>query len=217
MRILILGLLMALFACSKSEDSNSAPDKPSNLVPAEGTTCTTLKPLFSWESSDMDDDELSYTIWFGTNQDELTIADENITNMSFIPKEDLVIATKYYWQVEAHDSQTSTKSEISSFSTMGEGESGELPSRPIILSPKNDSPAGDVTFSWDASSKGTGSINYDLYVKHGAASDFTLLKSEIIDTSYTSNFPAGNLSWYIEANDEKGQTSRSEVINLILN
>ncbi|WP_430816528.1 hypothetical protein [Carboxylicivirga sp. RSCT41] len=215
--IYIFGIIMVLMGCSKSEDPNMAPDQPVNLLPADGETCESLRPIFSWDASDPEEDVLTYTLWLGTTESDLNIEKENLENSRYSPSNNLSLSTKYYWQVEAHDGTSSTKSEIVSFATMGEGESGVLPSRPILIAPQSDQAAGNLTFSWNASSEGEGSITYDLYAKQGSASAFELLRGDISGTSHTANMNAGMLSWYVEAIDSRGQMSRSAVITISLN
>lgn len=216
-QLILFSLILVLFACSKSEDTNLAPDQPVILTPADGETCESLRPALTWEASDPEEDELSYTVWMGTDENNLLVVSDGLQNTRFTPAENLLTSTKYFWQVEAHDGSESTKSEIVSFGTKGEGESGVLPSKPLIIAPKNDVGAGDITFTWNASINGVGTITYDLYVKHGAATEFTLLEGGIDGTSHTSNITAGSLSWYAEARDSRGQTSRSSVITISIN
>ncbi|MBS2213106.1 MULTISPECIES: hypothetical protein [Carboxylicivirga] len=216
-QIMIFSIVTVLLGCSKSKDPNLPPTQPILLSPADGETCESLQPSFTWEASDPEQDDLTYTFWFGTTQDNLSIAGDNLQNPGYTLSQELNIAAKYYWQIEAYDGTSSTKSEINSFSTIGEGESGVLPSRPALIAPKADMPAGDVTFSWNASSAGTGTITYDLYIQQDAANGFSLLKEGIEGTSYTSHLNAGNLSWYVEAKDSRGQTTQSAVITITLN
>jgi hypothetical protein len=215
-QLIISGLMMMLLGCGKSEDPNLAPNQPEIISPSDGATCESLKPSFSWDATDPEEDDLIYTLWMGTSEDNLSIASDNLLNTRYIPSEDLNTETKYYWQVEAHDGTSSTKSQVVSFGTTGEGESGVLPSRPVIIAPKNDTTAGDVTFSWNASAGGEGDITYDLYVQHGTSTSFTLLEGKLSGTSHTDNFSSGSLSWYVEAIDSRGQTSRSEIVIISL-
>lgn len=208
--------MMVLFGCGESEDPNLAPNQPLIISPADGATCESLKPTLSWEATDPEEDDLIYTLWLGTSEENLSIQSDDLLNPRYTPAENLEAATKYYWQVEAHDGTSGTKSEIASFGTTGEGESGVLPSRPVIIAPQNDTAAGDVTFSWNASTGGQGDITYDLYVQHGTSTDFTLFEEGITGNYHTGNFSAGSLSWYVEAKDSRGQTSRSEIFIISL-
>jgi hypothetical protein len=209
--------MMVLMGCSKSDDPNMAPNQPSNLLPVNGETCESLKPTFSWDATDPEDDELIYTFWLGTSEDKLDIVVDNLKNSSYTPAQKLALSTKYYWQVEASDGISSTKSEIITFGTKGEGESGVMPSRPLIIAPKSNQMAGDITFSWNAATDGIGEITYDLYIRQGTATSFSLLKGALVKTSYTSNIATGNLMWYVEAKDGRGQKSRSETVIITLN
>lgn len=215
-QFMIFSIMLVLFACSKSEDPNLAPNQPTIVSPVDGATCETLRPSLSWEASDPENNDLTYNLWMGTSEGNLSIVSENTQHSRYTPNENLKNATKYYWQVEANDGNSSTKSQIASFSTTGEGESGVLPSRPVIIAPKNNMAAGDITFSWQATTEGVGTITYDLFVKHGSDSDFALLQEGISETSFTENLVAGNLSWYVEAIDSRGQTSRSAVVSIII-
>ncbi len=216
-QLILFSLMMMLFGCSKSEDPNLSPNQPTIISPTDGSTCESLKPSLSWDATDPEEDDLTYTLWLGTSEDNLSIESDNLQNPHYSLTEDLNTATKYYWQIEAHDHASSTKSEIVSFGTSGVGESGVLPSRPVLIAPKNDATAGDVKFSWNASTGGEGNITYDLYVQHGSAISFSLFEEGITGTSHIGDFAAGSLSWYVEAIDSRGQTSRSEIIIISLN
>lgn len=216
-QIIIFSLMVVLMACGKSEDINMPPDQPTLLSPTDGTSCESLKPSFTWEATDPEKDNLTYTIWLGTDKTNLSIEKEDLQNPRYIPSSDLLMATMYHWQIEAHDGTSSTLSEIMSFSTTGEGENGDLPSRPVLIAPINDVSAGNITFSWEASSKGEGSIVYDLYIKHGNDSDFTLLESGLSNTSHSASLTTGTLSWYVQAKDSRGQLAQSAIISLSLN
>lgn len=214
---IIFGLAVVLFSCGKSEDVNVAPDQPVLKSPLGDATCESLKPTFSWEATDPEEDDLLYTIWLGTSESNLSIVEENLQNPRYIPSSNLLAATVYYWQVEAHDAKSSTKSEIETFSTTGEGESGTIPSRPLIVAPTSNTAAGSISFSWNASTNGVGAITYDLYVKHASEQNYTLLEGGLTSTTYTSDFNAGSLSWYVEAIDSRGQLSQSAIISIVLN
>ncbi|MBK3517131.1 fibronectin type III domain-containing protein [Carboxylicivirga marina] len=216
-QLMIFGLMVVLFACEKSEDANLAPNIPVILNPAEGTTCELLRPSFTWEASDPEEDELTYTIWLGTEENQLSVESANLQHTRYTPTENLAFGTIYYCQIEAHDAANSTKSEVVSFSTTGEGESGVLPSRPVVIAPKTNILAGDIAFSWNESTHGVGTIVYDLYVQQGEASEFSLLEAEISGTASTHNITAGKLSWYVEAKDSRGQVARSSTISITLN
>ncbi len=216
-QIIILSLMVVLMGCGKSEEVNLPPTQPTLLSPADGTSCESLKPSFTWEASDPEKDEITYTFWLGTSETDLSIAKDGLQNARYIPTNKLLMSTVYYWQVEAHDGTSGTLSEVMSFSTTGEGESGDLPSRPVIVAPTNDVASGNITFSWQASSKGEGSIVYDLYIKHGAASDFSVLEEGTSNTSHTADLAAGTLSWYVAARDSRGQMAQSTTINITLN
>lgn len=216
-QIIIFSIIVVLVGCSKSEDPNLPPNQPTNLLPVNGETCESLKPSFSWDASDPEDDELTHTFWLGTTEDNLYLESDNLQSSHFSLVENLDFATRYYWQVESHDGTSSTKSEIVSFSTTGESETGVLPSKPTIIAPKTNTSAGAITFSWNASSNGVGNISYDLFVKHDTETEYSIIKAGLSETTYTNNFTVGSLNWYVEAKDSRGQISRSSVVSITLN
>ena len=100
--------------------TNNAPNMPTNLNPEYEEIDVDLNPLLTWDGSDPDGDDLTYTVYFGTtpflDQDNIvgTTTDENyqLNNLDY--------NSIYFWQISASDGEFSTASIISAFKTMEE-------------------------------------------------------------------------------------------------
>lgn len=213
---ILWSLFALLVSCEKSETPNLAPNKPDNMIPLNHATCKSFRPSLSWNATDPEKDRLTYTVWLGTTEENLTIQKSDLEDPYYTIEEALAPSTKYYWQIEVHDGTSSIKGEVMSFGTEGTGVSGDLPSIPKALTPIKDIAAGNIEFSWEASTKGEGEIVYLLYTKRSGDTDFTLVKGDIATTSYHHEMEAGTWSWYLEAKDSRGQVSQGQIVHITL-
>ncbi|HEX5133253.1 MAG TPA: FlgD immunoglobulin-like domain containing protein [Candidatus Krumholzibacteria bacterium] len=91
---------------------NTAPDPPSNPVPADNGTAST-SPTLSWVGSDPEHQPLSYDLYFGdSNPPPLLTAGLFSTNYSTGKLQDTV---RYYWRVVASDGEYETSGPVWSF------------------------------------------------------------------------------------------------------
>ncbi len=82
-------------------DANQPPAIPSNPSPADGAIDQVLDVQLSWESSDSDDSNLTYDLYFGTVMDPPLI-DHDLTSRNFV-LDSLEESTYYYWKIVARD------------------------------------------------------------------------------------------------------------------
>ena len=86
--------------------TNVAPANFSLLYPANGDTIESLRPIFRWEAAFDPGDNVTYTIWYGTDSTFATRTEvAGLTTTKFIPCQSLLQDTIYYWKVKAVDSE----------------------------------------------------------------------------------------------------------------
>ncbi|RFN58913.1 fibronectin type III domain-containing protein [Marixanthomonas ophiurae] len=126
-------LVVSVFSCSKDDDSpnpgNQAPDSFNLITVPDGSTDVDLNPTFSWEPAiDPDGDAVSYDVYLDTENPPTTAVASNLSDITYIPQDNLNSGDTYYWAVVAKDgNQGETLSNVASFTTVNQ-------SGPIVLS-----------------------------------------------------------------------------------
>ena len=82
--------------------SSDPPYKPSLIYPPNNSTGIEISPVLSWRGGDPDGDEVHYTIYFGTDRENMSKIADNITETNF-SLHSLQPFTRYYWKVVAYD------------------------------------------------------------------------------------------------------------------
>lgn len=103
-----------------SEDikSNRAPTKPTNPIPATGTTLTGVNgQLFAWTASDPDRDTLTFDVYLFKEGSSPTTPYRTDYNNDTLFVDNLEYDKTYYWQVVAKDKREQVFSEIWTFKT----------------------------------------------------------------------------------------------------
>lgn len=209
--LLALSLISAFtMGCKKSGDDNTPPEKPISI---KGTsyTCEVLRPTLSWRCFDIDADALTYTLKFGQSASALEVKVSNLSATEFTFGEDLVISTKYYWQIIASDGKNETPSDVWEFSTVSNPIVSNVPSTPTIISPNANTKAGNIAFIWSVvvDDGGLENITYILNVNG--------VEYEVTGSTMKSiNLPAGTCKWYVTAHDRDGNESESEHVSITL-
>jgi Ca2+-binding EF-hand superfamily protein len=132
---------------------NSVPDMPSSPEPENDAVKISIITGLAWTGSDPDpSDTLSYTLYFGTNQNALPLAVQDIDNPSFQPT-DLAYDTQYFWQVISKDSYDQTSQgpiwNFTTFSESGDEDQDNLLNSEEIAHHTN-------PFAWDSDGDGYG-------------------------------------------------------------
>ncbi len=114
-------------ALATSNTRNLPPVAPTLVSPEDGAEELPLEVTFTWESSDPDGDELSYTLDLrnGTTDERQSF---DVAQDTSFTVSDLQLATKYFWQVTVTDGTNEpVSSEISDFKTL------TLPNNPYLF------------------------------------------------------------------------------------
>ncbi len=115
------------FELSLSNSENFPPLAPTLVSPEDGTEELPLEVTFIWESSDPENDELSYTLNLrngGTEETQIFEVGQDTT----YTVSNLQLATRYFWQVTVtDDTNDPVSSVISEFKTL------TLPDNPFLF------------------------------------------------------------------------------------
>lgn len=96
---------------------NRAPDAPTYIEAADDAVDQELNLSLSWNAAvDPDADEVTYNVYFGQDEAQLTAVVSNQSARSYSPT--LNYGTTYYWQIGATDGLKETKGPIWSFTTI---------------------------------------------------------------------------------------------------
>jgi hypothetical protein len=96
---------------------NYAPFAPTLLTPESGKSIEATQVNFSWQTTDLDGDTLSYTLFVDTVDGKQTppVAQQNLSQTSFTLE--LESGKVYYYRVEAFDGKNRASSITRSFRT----------------------------------------------------------------------------------------------------
>ncbi len=98
---------------------NQPPNMPSDPVPANGETGVQTNINLTWVCTDPEGDDLTYNVYFGTNEIPPLLA-TNVAVNSYNPGL-LDFSTQYYWKIVAYDTYgDSTEGAIWHFTTLPE-------------------------------------------------------------------------------------------------
>ncbi len=147
---------------STAPEGDHSPGLPRNPTPADGATaCDTILAL-SWQCSDQDGDDLSFTVYI--QPEGGPEKNFNSPGMSLQLEDTLKAGTGYTWHVVAGDASHSTTGPDWTFTTCADSEMP--PGQPGNPSPAHQSsgqPTG-VNLSWTCSDPNLGdALTYDVY------------------------------------------------------
>jgi len=93
------------------------PNEPSSPSPSHNGTNISLSTVLGWTGSDPDGDNVTYKVYFGTNEDPPLVS-LNQTETSYSPSLDY--ATRYYWRVVVRDEHgMAAEGPVWQFTTVG--------------------------------------------------------------------------------------------------
>lgn len=191
--------------------ANTAPNAPSSPSPSTGSNNQSTSLTLSWLCSDIDGDEITYDIYFGTDSNPTTIISTN-QSASSINQSDLAISTTYYWKIIAKDNKNaSTSSPVWSFTTNSGNKPPVTPSNP---SPTNTATgqATSLALSWSCSDPDGDPLAYYIYFST-SSNPTTLVSTGQSASSISRNGLAYNTPYYwkIVAKDSKGASTTGPI------
>ena len=95
--------IIRTFYTEDLQSANSLPSVPEKILPVDDVISGTEVEL-AWQSTDPDNDELQYDLFFGTSTSPQLLAN-NLSEGSYF-LENLTPSTTYYWKIVVRDGQT---------------------------------------------------------------------------------------------------------------
>lgn len=191
------------------QETNTAPDQPSNFIPNNGNTDVSRAVQLSWTCNDPENDPLTYDVYFGTHSPPPKIVSKQ-TSTTYKPGT-LDFDTKYYWEIVAWDNyNASTEGPILEFTTAA----NQAPNIPNTPHPADGSQnmAVSVDLSWTGGDPDAGdTVHYDVYF--GTVNSPSKVSSNQSDASYDP----GSLNydttyyWRIISWDAQGASSTGPI------
>ena len=91
-----------VFELEVSTANNRPPSAPELIAPAENEVLQSIEAIFAWDSTDPEDDPITYTLELRNDQNEDVELFEEITDTTFTYSP-LILGAQYFWQVSAKD------------------------------------------------------------------------------------------------------------------
>lgn len=91
-----------VFELMVSTVNNRPPSAPELLTPTENEVLESIEAIFSWTSTDPEEDPIKYTLELRNDQNSEVMLFENLTDttLTYSP---LILGAQYFWQVTATD------------------------------------------------------------------------------------------------------------------
>ncbi|PCH73558.1 MAG: hypothetical protein COB98_10590 [Flavobacteriaceae bacterium] len=96
-------------------ESNNAPFVPVLIAPTKNAVVSTTSVNLQWSCNDVDNDTLTYTVYFGTTNPPIAVKQDYSSETYNVS---LKSSTSYYWKIDATDSKGAiTKGQLWKFKT----------------------------------------------------------------------------------------------------
>ncbi|GAA3513480.1 hypothetical protein GCM10022393_29090 [Aquimarina addita] len=215
----VIAAILLLVSCSKKVDDELINKKPSSFSLVEvlnQATDVNLLPRLQWNSStDLNGDDITYTILLDVNEDPVKEIAVGLEENSYILSDPLLYETTYYWKVLAIDDTglSTTSNEVFSFTTKKENSIGSF----NLISVANE--AIDITllptFVWEelVTSDG-GTVQYELLMDTNET-PVTSIAENIEETNYIIETPLAEDTtyyWKVIAKDSSGLIIESDEV-----
>ncbi|MDP8207574.1 MAG: LamG-like jellyroll fold domain-containing protein [Candidatus Electryonea clarkiae] len=150
-------------------EANQPPEEPGNPSPANNAQdINPIDLVISWECSDPEEDRLTYTVFFGTDQQQQPRIAQGLQNTQIYPSDNGVTIdpdTRYYWKIVAGDNHDNvTEGQVWTFVTSSSGgnQPPDEPSNPNPADGAENIPVDEV-LSWQNSDPENDPIDSDIY------------------------------------------------------
>ncbi|MGN7783643.1 glycosyl hydrolase family 18 protein [Niabella sp. 22666] len=192
---------LVLYSCSKKDViDNALLPCTSNTAPANGSSISTPTVTLSWKAVS---GATSYDIYIGTSPSAINLVAPDVSGSSYNYTLPSGANATYHWYVvpKANNKEaTGCASSVTSFTY------GTAPATTTNISPANGATTltNSITLQWKHAN---GATAYDLFLGTSAATA-TVIASNLTDSFYVYNLPAGTLSnnyyWYVQPKNSLG-------------
>ncbi|OQY10128.1 MAG: hypothetical protein B6I29_02100 [Marinitoga sp. 4572_148] len=192
---------------------NLPPTKPSLVYPKNNTSVIIGDKLkLIWRSSDLNNEELRYNIYYGINKSSLNLAAKNLIK-PIVELKGLQGKSTYYVKIIVFDSVNIVDSDIYTLKIFYK------PEKPVALNPINELSNVSLlpTLNWQSKDKDGTKLKYNLYFGEGK-DDMTLIATCLTTGTFklTKKLnPGSKYFWKVEVIDDNNNKNLSDVFKFI--
>ncbi len=192
---------------------NQPPTIPNTPFPDNYAKGINNTITLNWQCSDPENEEITYSVYFGKNINDLKIATNTVQNSFSLSK--LESNTTYYWQISAYDEHYAmSTSDIWQFTTKSSAIINQPPNIPSSPFPADKSKGIDeqhISFGWEGDDPDGDSVIYKFYL----ATFSSLIDNASTELTHIQSVSSPNLElwgfakdstyqWQIISQDSKG-------------
>ena len=214
----ILNITVEQGSKKKKNPQNQPPVPPNTPYPEDMAAGMGGELLLTWKCSDPNDDELNYTINFGTQAGNMKILATNLSDPSYVVR-GLEANTRYYWRITAYDEYyESADSELWQFTT------GDLNNQPpnVPTLPQPEDFASDIeghaAFSWSGGDPDGDAVTYKVmlatistWIESPATALTEIYSTNLLKYDYYGIAKGATYNWQIIAVDSHGAITEGPV------
>jgi len=197
---------------SFTTEENIAPYTPSNPDPPDGATDVSIEKILKWNGGDPNPgDTVTYDVYFGKSSPP-PLVDEDILITSY-DQGTMDLATTYYWQIVAEDSQgASSSSSIWHFTT--ELEPNQAPTKPEIYGSSNGPPGKELSWAFISDDADDNQVKYIIEWGDETSDETDYYQDNtLVEVSHTYE-EEGDYTIKAKAVDEKGLESQESTFSV---
>ncbi len=198
---------------------NATPTSLEPVTPLNRATNVSTRTSLEWTCEDKEENDLTYTLLFGTAPGKLTIIGENLEETTYAFESPLSYNRKYYWQVQVDDGQAAANravytGEVWEFTT--QATPNYPPEKPVLKTPANGATniPNDPELIWTCQDDNPEDILiYSLYT--GKVKTAMTLAGTTTETSFTLSGLEYQKKYYwkVEADDGRPSSERKIAVS----